>query len=136
MKREREYLVEFYLINDRLGCFVEYEYIGFNRLTLVSLVEFDFIDKVFRKLKKFELAYTFFGRIFVDEYNPSKFTLVWKDRAILHVQSFELYGMDVTLGDTIKRTTRIADPEHYFNGCLYSYSAKSIYYNVGLFWLT
>jgi hypothetical protein len=71
MKREREYLWEFRLINDCLGCFVEYECIEFNYSILISLVEFDF-----RKLKTFELINTFFGRIFVDEHNPLKFMLV------------------------------------------------------------
>jgi hypothetical protein len=70
-------LENFHAINDRLGCFVEKEWIHFRCLSFVSLVEFDFIGKVFNKLKTFQFVNTQQERIFADEYNPSKFTLVW-----------------------------------------------------------
>jgi hypothetical protein len=123
MKKEGTYLNDFYPINDNFGCFFEKKRFEFYHLKLISLVEFDFIDKVFRRLKTFEFDDAIFGQIFIDEHNPSKFVLVWKNPACLNIQKFELCEGNVSLDDTIQRTREMHRSKHYFNGCLYLHSA-------------
>jgi hypothetical protein len=124
MQKRSKKLKEIYPINDRLVCFFEEDWDRVDHLELVSLVEFDFVDKIFRKLYTFELDSIFFGRIFVDDYNSSKFTLVSENHKGTQIRKFEFCGKNVSLGHTIQFTTRVLYPEQYFDGCLYRCSLR------------
>jgi hypothetical protein len=82
MQRDRK---DLYSIKDSFGCFIEYTQM--NSPTFFSLVEFDFIGMIFRKIRIFELNYCSNRRVYVDEFNPSKFALIWEDYDALNIQS-------------------------------------------------
>jgi hypothetical protein len=58
-------------------------------------------------------------RIFVDEFDPSKFTLIWKTDGTLHIQSFQLLDGTIKLGNTAQYSEIGFCIDHYFNECLY-----------------
>jgi hypothetical protein len=117
MQRERITYLRFYPINDNFGCFIEYNHR--NDLRFVSLVEFDFADKIFRKIQTFQLNDSFNGRIFIDEFDSSKFILIWRNNGALHIQSFRLLNGAVKLENMVQYADIEFLIDHYFNGCVY-----------------
>jgi hypothetical protein len=117
MKRKAGYLNYFYPINDYFGCFIEHDQNNEHRF--VNLVEYDFIDKVFQKIQTFKLTRSWNERIFVDESDPSKFTLTWRTNNALHIRSIELSNGKANLGNTVQFARNGYWIDHYFNGCVY-----------------
>jgi hypothetical protein len=117
MQKRRINNLCFYLINDSFGCFIEYNYIG--GPYFVNLVEFDFINKIFRKIQIVELTSCSKIRIFVDEYDPSKFILIWEDSDGLHIQSFRLVNGTVNIENATRYERRTFLIDHYFDRCVY-----------------
>jgi hypothetical protein len=117
MQRERGNYLRFYPINDNFGCFIEYS--DMNSPTFVSLVEYDFIDKTFRKIRTFELTNCWNICIFIDEVDPSKFRLIWKTNGALHIQTFRLLNGTVNIENTVQYARIAFFIEHYFDGRLY-----------------
>jgi hypothetical protein len=119
MKRERRTLLIFYPINDSFGCFIEYSGRFLNRVSSISLVEYDFIDKIFRKIRTFKLNDCWNERIFMNEFDSSKFILTWKTNGALHIQIFHLLNGTIN----IENTAQYADCgfwiDHYFDGSVY-----------------
>jgi hypothetical protein len=129
MQREHNESLIFYPINDNFGCFIEYN--DTNSPTFVSLVEYDFIDKIFRKIQTFELNGSWNKRIFVDESDSSKFILIWKKRNTLHIQRFRLLNGTVKLENTAQYKGCTFSIDHYFNGCVYEgFYVSWIYINL------
>jgi hypothetical protein len=117
MKREHRHLSNFYPINNDFGCFIEYGYM--NSPSFVGLVEFDFIDKIFRKIRTFELINCREKQIFVDESDSSKFTLIWKTNDAVHIQSFRLLNGTVNIENAAQYARNEFYIDHYFDGCVY-----------------
>jgi hypothetical protein len=117
MQRERKESLRFYPINDNFGCFIEYSY--FSDPTFVSLVEYDFIDKIFRKIRTVELNISRNERIFLDEFDPFKFTLIYTTNDALHIQSFRLLNGTVNLKNTAQCPAIKFSIQHYFDRCIY-----------------
>jgi hypothetical protein len=116
---ERKESLKFNPINDNFGCFIEYSGRFLNRVSSISLVEYDFVDKIFRKIRTVEFTKCWNERIFVDEVNPSKFILIWKADGILHLQSFRLLNGTVNIENTVQYADKGFFIEHYFDECVY-----------------
>jgi hypothetical protein len=130
MQKDRGDLEKFYSINDSFGCFIEYNIIGARGF--VSLVEFDFIDKIFRKIRTVELNNCWDRHIFVDEFDPLRFTLILKTIDILHIQSFKLLNGSVNLENTAQYANNGFPIDHYFDRYVYGCSVvKGTWNNVG-----
>lgn len=88
MQKDSKRLASFYQLNDRFGCFVENDSNVTDRLNLlvcVSLVEFDFVDNVFRKIKIFQYLRGNNHRILAYGSNSSKFVLIWEQNGQTHL---------------------------------------------------
>jgi hypothetical protein len=87
--------------------------------SFISLVEFDFIDKIFRRIRTFKLTDFLSTRIFVDEVDPSKFTLIWRTSDILNIQSFKLLNGIVNIENTAQYAGSTFWVDNYFDRCVY-----------------
>jgi hypothetical protein len=117
MQKERITYLRFYPINDNFGCFVEYNHRNDSRF--VSLVEFDFIDRVFRKIRTVESTSCWNERIFVDEFDSSKFILTWRNNNTLNIQNLQLLNGAVKPENTAQYEGCTFWIDHYFDGSVY-----------------
>jgi hypothetical protein len=125
MLKELQEIKNFFSINDRIGCFIEWSRIGNNSRALVSLVELDSVNKCFRKIQTFNLTDSSKESIFSDESNPPKIRLIWRSNRLTNVLSFELFEEGVDIANAVQYAFENFLAQQYFNGCFYYF--KLIY---------